>query len=289
MAMQPMGEDAPASASSPPPMTAFPSQRASPRGAFPTPVKQAAAFAQTVAQTEMAKQTAQGMFQAGKQEAEAFVRTVPCRLLMVVPPALLMLMFLVPCSNGCTWLNPRPRTIQGLVWTIIIPIAPFAHMSWAYLWIDLTSWLCLGWRLSGYGAGTFASLALTLLFVPGFLTWCTGSVQGLYTGMPGILFGIFGFNMTRLPVRYRAGTLTREDVVCFVFFDVLFGGMWWCFSYYLPPYTWVLALWGLFCGVAFAVYTQAGDRIDGEKIPLLVRTERCVEAKTGPYVDRLCA
>lgn len=280
-----MGEDASASAPTPSPMTAFPSQRASPRGAFPTPVKQAA----VAAQTEMAKQAAQGMFQAGKQEAEAFVRTVPCRLLMVVPPALLMLMFAAPCMDGCSWLSPRPRTIQGLVWTIVIPLAPFVHWSWTYLWVDLISWICLGWRLSGYGSGTFVSLALTLLFVPGLLTWCTGSVTGMYTGMAGVLFGVFGFNMSRLPVRYHAGTLTREDLVGFVFFDVLFGGMWWCFSYNLPPYSWVLALWGLFCGIAFAIYTQAGDKVDAEKIPLLVRTERCVEAKTGPYVDRLCA
>jgi len=187
------------------------------------------------------------------------------------------------------WLNPRPRTISGLLWTIVIPLAPFVHSHLTYLWVDITSWLALGWRLSGHGSGTFVSLCLVLLFVPALLTWATGSAIGMYTGMAGELFGIFGFNVSILPVKYRNGTLTREDVVGFIVFDILFGGIWWCFSYTLPPYSWILALWGLATGVLFSVLSQGGQKIDGEKIPLLVRTERAVERETGPYIDRMCA
>merc|ERR1719414_2612097 len=89
-----------------------------------------------------------------------------------------------------------------------------------------------------------------LIALPGLVTWMISSTEA--AGLAGVLFGIFGFNLSIMPFRRP---LPWTSIASFCIFDLLWGGIWFGFNYSNKApmehfFAWVLANTGLFAGVA---------------------------------------
>ncbi|MEO8033704.1 MAG: rhomboid family intramembrane serine protease [Acidobacteriota bacterium] len=87
-----------------------------------------------------------------------------------------------------------PRTWAGLYG---IPIAPFVHVSWPHLIANTIPLLILGSLVLVGGVGEFLFVFITTSLLGGAGTWLLGAPHTQHVGASGVVFGLFGYLISR--------------------------------------------------------------------------------------------
>ncbi len=110
----------------------------------------------------------------------------------------------------------RPRQLLGLIG---IPLMPFLHGGFGHLISNTIPFFILGWIVLKAEKENFIVATTVIILLGGIGTWIIGS-PGLHIGASGLIYGYFGYVMTR-------AILERKPlwILIGVIVGVFFGGM----------------------------------------------------------------
>jgi len=133
-----------------------------------------------------------------KQERSRAIARI--KKLLVVLGGLIALLWAVELIDQVFWQGRldgqgiRPRNLDGL-WGIFW--APFLHSDWSHLWANTLPLLSLGWLILLRDLGEFLLVNGLVLLVGGLGTWVFGGPNTVHIGASGLVFGYFGFLLSR--------------------------------------------------------------------------------------------
>jgi len=113
----------------------------------------------------------------------------------------------------------RPRTAAGL-WGILF--APFLHVGFGHVIANTLPFLVLGWFVMLRRESDFYVVTVTTTVVSGMGIWLVGPSRSVHLGASGLIFGYFGFLLTRGYFERSLSSILWSLVVLF-----LYGGMLW--------------------------------------------------------------
>ena len=113
----------------------------------------------------------------------------------------------------------RPRTLAGLPGILC---APFLHGGFPHLITNSISFLILGLLVTARRASDFGSVFAWAALIGGAGTWIFGLPNSIHIGASGVIFGFFGFLLTRGFFERSAGAVFLSIVA-----GVVYGGMLW--------------------------------------------------------------
>lgn len=87
-----------------------------------------------------------------------------------------------------------PRTQQGLYGILF---APFLHANFAHLIANTVPLITLGWFVMVRRISDFYRVSLVSMLIGGLGTWLLGSSGTVHIGASGVIFGYFGFLVSR--------------------------------------------------------------------------------------------
>ncbi|MCI9889001.1 rhomboid family intramembrane serine protease [Micrococcales bacterium 31B] len=147
----------------------------------------------------------------------------------------------------------RPRTFSSL---LDILTAPLLHGSWAHLIANTGPFIVLGILVFLVSGRVFIGVLATVWVASGLVVWLIGA-NGVTIGMSGVIFGFFGYLVTR-------GIVTKHvlDIVLAVVVMIGYGSL----------------LWGVLPNVASNISWQGhlGGLIGGVLSAFLFRARRQV-------------
>jgi membrane associated rhomboid family serine protease len=114
-------------------------------------------------------------------------------------------------------LGVQPRTLVGLRGILFMP---FLHGSFGHVLANTIPFLILGWLVMLGGLSQFFTVAAVTMVVSGLGVWLFGSSNSVHIGASGLIFGFFGFILTKA---YFERSLTSIVLAIFVF--ALYGGL----------------------------------------------------------------
>jgi membrane associated rhomboid family serine protease len=114
-------------------------------------------------------------------------------------------------------LGVQPRTLVGLRGILFMP---FLHGSFSHVLANTIPFLILGWLVMLGGISQFFTVAAVTITVSGLGVWLFGSSNSVHIGASGLIFGFFGFILTKA---YFERSLTSIFLAIFVF--ALYGGL----------------------------------------------------------------
>ncbi|WP_405144429.1 rhomboid family intramembrane serine protease [Sphaerisporangium sp. NBC_01403] len=136
------------------------------------------------------------------------------------------------------------RTRNGLVGILI---APFLHAGFAHLMANTMPLAILGFLAALRGLGRFFVASLIIIIVSGLGVWWYSQPGGLTVGASGLVFGYFGYVVTR-------GLFDRHllDIALGIGVAVLYYSLIWGVLPGQPGISWQGHLFGLVGGVLAA-------------------------------------
>jgi membrane associated rhomboid family serine protease len=158
--------------------------------------------------------------------------------------------FVLP-GNPLDAFGIRPRTLSGLPGILF---APFLHGGFAHLIGNTIPLLVLGFLSMARRAGDFADVFAISMFVGGLGTWLFGMPNTIHIGASGVVFGLFGFLLSRGIFERSIGAVLMSLVAAF-----LYGGMLWSLIPLRYGISWSGHLFG-FIGGMLAARALAGRR-----------------------------
>lgn len=102
-----------------------------------------------------------------------------------------------------------------------ILLAPFLHSGFPHLISNTVPFLMLGWFVMLRGIGEFFAVSAIVTLASGMGVWLFGS-SGLHIGASGVIFGYFGFVLSRAYFERSALSIALSLAV-----GLLYGGMVW--------------------------------------------------------------
>lgn len=114
-------------------------------------------------------------------------------------------------------LGIQPRTLVGLRGILFMP---FLHGSFGHVLANSIPFLILGWLVMLGGIPQFFTVAAVTIVVSGLGVWLFGSSNSVHIGASGLIFGFFGFLITKA---YFERSLSSIILAVFVF--ALYGGL----------------------------------------------------------------
>lgn len=114
-------------------------------------------------------------------------------------------------------LGVQPRTLVGLRGILFMP---FLHGSFGHVLANTIPFLILGWLVMLGGISQFFTVVAVTIVVSGLGVWLFGSSNSVHIGASGLIFGFFGFLITKA---YFERSLPSIILAIFVF--VLYGGL----------------------------------------------------------------
>lgn len=114
-------------------------------------------------------------------------------------------------------LGVQPRTLVGLRGILFMP---FLHGSFSHVLANTIPFLILGWLVMLGGIPQFLTVAAVTIAVSGLGVWLFGSSNSVHIGASGLIFGFFGFILTKA---YFERSVTSIALAIFVF--ALYGGL----------------------------------------------------------------
>nr|WP_290227410.1 rhomboid family intramembrane serine protease [Trichocoleus desertorum] len=96
--------------------------------------------------------------------------------------------------NALNLYGIRPRSISGL-WGILF--APFLHGGLGHLMANTIPFLVLGWFVMLREISDFFIVSLITILASGLGVWLFGSANSIHIGASGVVFGYFGFLVSR--------------------------------------------------------------------------------------------
>ncbi|WP_327293232.1 rhomboid family intramembrane serine protease [Streptomyces sp. NBC_01198] len=128
----------------------------------------------------------------------------------------------------------------------IVPAA-FMHVGFAHLMSNSLPLLVLGFIAALRGIGRYLAVALTIVVISGLGVWLIAPAHTTTLGASGLIFGLFGYLLSR-------GFVDRRplDVVVGLIVGVLYGSILWGVLPTADGVSWQAHLFGLIGGVVAA-------------------------------------
>jgi len=146
--------------------------------------------------------------------------------------------------NALNLYGIRPRTISGL-WGILF--APFLHGGFGHLMANTIPFLVLGWFVMLREISDFFLVSLITMLASGLGVWLFGSANSIHIGASGVIFGYFGFLLSR-------GYFERSavDIAFSLLVGTLYGSLIWGVLPIRNGISWEGHLFGFLGGVLAA-------------------------------------
>lgn len=146
----------------------------------------------------------------------------------------------------------QPRTLAGL---LSIGFAPFLHYGFGHLLANTAPFLVLGWCVIAYSIYDFWLVSLLAALASGLGIWLFGAPHTLHLGLSGVIFGYFGFLLSR-------GLLERSllAIVLALIAFLFYGGILWGLLPVWPGISWTGHLFGFIGGVLAAHWVTRRGR-----------------------------
>lgn len=142
-----------------------------------------------------------------------------------------------------TW-GVRPRSLIGLRGILLMP---FLHGSIGHVLANTLPFLILGGLVMLGGVMNFFIVVAITMLVSGFGVWLFGSSGSIHIGASGLIFGFFGFLLTRAYLERSISSIILAIVV-FLFY----GGIIWGVLPFQNGVSWLGHLFGFFGGMLAA-------------------------------------
>jgi membrane associated rhomboid family serine protease len=141
-------------------------------------------------------------------------------------------------------LGIRPLSPAGL-WGIFF--APFLHGGFRHLISNTVPFLVLGWLIMARDIQEFFAVSVIAALLSGLGTWLFGGINTLHIGASGVVFGYFGYLVTRAYFERSLGSIAIALLVI-----ALFGGMIWGILPVQVGISWQGHLFGFLGGIVAA-------------------------------------
>jgi len=141
-----------------------------------------------------------------------------------------------------------PRTSIGLRGVLF---APLLHGTWNHLIANTVPLAVLGWLTMLNGGTEFAIATVVTWLVSGFGVWLFGAPNSLHIGASGIIFGYFGFLLSRSYFEQEPFYAGISIIVV-----LLYGPLIWGILPSRRGISWQGHLFGLIGGILAARYLQ---------------------------------
>ncbi len=141
-------------------------------------------------------------------------------------------------------LGITPRTWLGIAG---IPLAPFLHGGVGHLAVNSFPFLILAWLVTLGEPRRFVRVTVTIILCGGALVWLFGRGGAAHVGASGLVFGYFGYVMTR---GFTAWSF--QSTLAALTSILLYGGLVYSLLPGNPLVSWESHLSGALAGVAAA-------------------------------------
>ena len=155
-------------------------------------------------------------------------------------------------NNALNNLGIRPRNILGLQGIVF---APFLHGSWRHLISNTFPLVILSWLIMARDRSEWIAVTVLTAIASGLGTWLFGGAATVHIGASGVVFGYFGFLVTRAYFERSFGSIAISLLVL-----ALFSGMIWGILPVRVGISWEGHLFGLLGGIAAAWTIAALNR-----------------------------
>ncbi len=183
-----------------------------------------------------AKQETAGLFQELKAQGNLLISTVVLLWAIELANALL--------NQRLNGFGIRPRSIMGLQGILF---APFLHGSWWHLISNTIPLVVLSALIMAKDRSEWIAVTVLTAIASGLGTWLFGGANTVHIGASGVVFGYFGFLVTRAYFERSLGSIAVATLVL-----IMFGGMIWGILPVRVGISWEGHLFGLLGGVAAA-------------------------------------
>ncbi|MEB3161817.1 MAG: rhomboid family intramembrane serine protease [Prochlorothrix sp.] len=144
----------------------------------------------------------------------------------------------------------RPRSLSGLAGILL---SPFLHGGFRHLIANTVPFVTLGWLVMLRRIQDFWEVTIVTLIISGFGVWLLGAPTSIHLGASGLVFGYFGFLLTRGYFDRRLDSIALGLLVL-----ALYGGLIWGIAPWQQGVSWEGHLFGLLGG-GLAAWLLAGD------------------------------
>ncbi|WP_432812258.1 rhomboid family intramembrane serine protease [Pantanalinema sp. GBBB05] len=114
----------------------------------------------------------------------------------------------------------RPRHKHGLRGILL---APLLHGTWGHLSANTVPLLVLGWLVMLGGMQEFAIATSTTWIISGLGVWLFGGANTLHIGASGLVFGYFGFLLSRSYFEYDPVSAGISLLVALLYGPLIWG------------------------------------------------------------------
>jgi membrane associated rhomboid family serine protease len=117
-------------------------------------------------------------------------------------------------------LGVRPRTLVGLRGILLMPLL---HSGFGHLLANTLPFIVLGWLVMLNGISDFFFISAVIIVVSGVGVWLFGAANSVHIGASGLVFGFFGFLVTRAYFERSLGSIILAFGVIIFYGGLLMG------------------------------------------------------------------
>lgn len=117
-------------------------------------------------------------------------------------------------------LGVRPRTLVGLRGILLMPLL---HGGFGHLLANTLPFIVLGWLVMLNGISDFFFVSAIIIVVSGVGVWLFGAANSVHIGASGLVFGFFGFLVTRAYFERSLGSIILAFGVIIFYGGLLMG------------------------------------------------------------------
>lgn len=152
--------------------------------------------------------------------------------------------------NALDQFGIRPRSLSGLAGILF---SPFLHGGFRHLIANTVPFLTLGWLVMLRRIQDFWEVTTVTIVISGLGVWLLGAPNSVHLGASGLVFGYFGFLLTRGYFDRRIDSIALGILVL-----ALYGGLIWGVAPWQRGVSWEGHLFGLIGG-GLAAWLLAED------------------------------
>lgn len=135
----------------------------------------------------------------------------------------------------------EPRDLTGLGGIIF---SPFIHGSFQHLFSNIFAFVIMGGLIIWQSVEQFFKISIFIMFTSGLLVWGFGPEQVLIVGASGVIFGYFGYLLSRAFINKDPTSILIAVLVGLSYGSIIFGIL-----PGAPGVSWQSHLAGLICGI----------------------------------------
>ncbi len=174
----------------------------------------------------------------------------PMRRQLLILGGFVLLIWLVEVADWLIFkgsldnLGVQPRTLVGLRGVLLMP---FLHGGLGHLIANTIPFLVLGALIMLGGVSSFFTVSAIIILISGVGVWLLGGADSVHLGASGLVFGFFGFLVTRAYFERSPGSILLALIAI-----VFYGGIIWGILPLQTGVSWLAHLFGFIGGVLAA-------------------------------------